>query len=648
MSQKAPFINLFLSCFLLSAFSGVAQQTFTYDSIYQPAPGITGEAQFEYFFNDNDQRVKNGDFLFEREVRDTLTPTTATYNRWEGQYNNNIKVGSWIYETKNHKVEIKEISDINLDYDIFTEDEILEINYVEGFPEGEFFLESTLYINNNRVKNLKYFETDFINGRMNGNFEFILSDEDKDLISVIGEVSNGLMVGLWEFKYFEDNIVETREYDRGVLLKLTKTEDNQIIQELDFPISEGLKAALNNEQTEVELVNNPLSLRFSDGYPRTSEYIKAQERGTEVINMIFNEIFQYDQNIDPTEQLPIGTNRGFYPLTSEEQEKLEEWAEVEVNLRENIQQLKNLEIDNLNFVEDPEIQTIIKWTEKQEELGEYIKPWNNILSKAQAAFYNRKGLLVDYSYRLLQSDTLVVNQEEVIFEYEPREKGENFLLYIVENFKDRNKVGDSLIKTFSVELEALEINQEISEINNQISSQKEKIDSLYQNLPEHEKIQNTLYNVQSHYFNNVFPNEFEAFTTASEEGAQVQNGRDIIVQLELLKNIKTTGDQISERHLEVDSLYTEYTFDPFTYSDQVPVRKKKRLYNLVTDDIINRIIDRANSSYMEPREVLKDLQLAYQMQERLLFLEDKNTSRLERRLRRSDSLNERIELLNSL
>lgn len=648
MFRKNYIKTLILSCFLLTVFSAFAQQTRTYDSIYQPAPGITGEAQFEYILNDEGERIKNGEFLFEREVRDSLTPTTATYNRWEGQFNNNIKVGSWLYETKNHKVEINEISEINLDYDIFTEDEILEINYAEGFPEGELFLESTLYINNNRVKNLKYFETEFIDGRMNGDFEFILSDEEKDLVSVIGEVSNGLMSGLWEFNYHEENLVETREYDRGILLRLTKTEDNEIIQELNFPLSEGLQAALNNEETNVELVNNPLSLRFSDGYPRTSEYIKAQEKGEEVIEMIFDEIFQYDENIDPTEQLPLGTNRGFYPLSSEEQERLEEWTEVEATFRNNIQQLKNLEIDNLDFVEDPDIQTILKWSEKQEELEEYIKPWNNILSKAQAEFYNREGLLVDYSYNLLQSDTLQINDEEVILEYEPREKGDNFLLYIVENFKDRNKMGDSLIKTFSVELEELEINQEISEVNKQISRQKEEVDSIYEFLPEHEKTRNTLYNVKSHYINNVYPDEFEEFTTAADEGEQVQAGRDIIVQLELLKNIRETGEQIAERHLEVDSLYTDYTFDPFTYSDRVPVRRKKRLYNLVNDDIINRIIDRANSSYLEPREVLKDLQLAYQMQERLIFLEDKNTSRLERRLRRSDSLNERIELLNSL
>ncbi len=633
--------------FLLSVLEINAQQTKIYDSIYQPAAGITGEAQFQYYLNDKKERIKNGNFLFERETRDSLSTNTATYNRWEGDYAENVKTGVWEYETKSHRIAIEEVSELNLEYSIYTEDEILKIDYLNGFPNGEISLESTLYIDRERVKTLKYFSAKILEGKLDGKFEFILANKENDLYSVIGEVNNGLMTGVWEFHFFEENITETREYDRGILLRLTREKEDESLT-TEFPLSEELKATLNNEESDVELVNKPLSLTFSDGYARNSKYIKVQKKGEEILRMIFNEIFQYDESININEQLPLGTNRGFYQLSSEEQDALENWAVVETRYRENIQQLQNLKIDNVDFIEDANLQTTLKWAEKQEEIEEYIQPWNNILSKDQAAYYNRKGLLVDYTYNILSTDTIKVNEEEMVIEYKPRKKGDNFLTFIVENFKDRNRVGDSLIHKFSNQMEELELDQEISEINSQIATVDQVVDSLYQKEPEHRQIRNTLYNTKSHYYKNIFSDEFDAFANMADEARQLETGREIIINLELLENIYHNGLNISKRHSKLDSLYTEYTFDPFTYSDQVPVRKKKRLYNLVTDDIINRIIDRANSSYLNPKEVLKNLQLAYQMQERLIFLEDKNTEKLERRLRRSDNLEERIELLNSL
>lgn len=644
--QKLSLLFLFL--LFLNGDISYSQQVTTFDSIYTPAGGEPGKAKFEYYEDREGRKIKHGDFTFIRENRPESSGTTAVYEFWKGRYNENVKVGEWVYETRKHLVDIRNISDVNLDYSILTEEEVLNITYNNGFPEGEILMESTLYANKEPVKKLKNFRTNLQNGRIHGEFEFLAANETEDSLSVYGRVENGLMVEEWGFNYFYDDRRETRNYERGVLLELTKAGGDQEPKILDFPISDGLRAALNNEETTVELANKPLSLHFSDGYPRTSVYIQEQQKGEDALLAILKDVFRYDPGIDLSRQLPLGTNRGFYPLSSEERDYLAEWPEVEALYRNTLQELNSMRIENLNVVQDDDIQLILNWAERQQDLREYIKPWNNILSKEQIEYYNREGLLVDYAQNLLARDTITYGDEQEIFQYAPREERENFLLYIVDNFKDRNKVGDSLMQVFANKMETLEINREIAGLDETIRKKKEEVDSIFSIPVNYPGLDNLLSRTYNNFDENIYEKNLDRFLYHDELSEKIEVGQNLVVNLEILKEIHSAAVDISTRHEQIDELYTELTFDPFTFSDQVPVRKKKRLYNLVAGDIMGGLINRAGENVSEPTEVLKDLQLALQMQERLVFLEDKNTRRLERRLRRSNSLNDRIELLNSL
>jgi hypothetical protein len=243
---------------------------------------------------------------------------------------------------------------------------------------------------------------------------------------------------------------------------------------------------------------------------------------------------------------------------------------------------------------------------------------------------------------------LKLKQESRIFEYEPKEKPENFLHYIVDNFKDRNIVGDSLVETLSAKLETLETSREVSGLNDNISQQKIEMDSVYSFPSTYGTLDYLLRKTKRDFEEEVYKEQMEGFLQEENMDEKISIGQSLLVNLEIMKEIHSAAINIATRREQIDELYTEYTFDPFTFSDQVPVRKKKRLYNFVTEDVIEKILVRAGEKTSEPTEVLKELQLVQQMQERLVFLEDKNTRRMERRLLRSDSLSESIELLNSL
>ncbi|WP_037320478.1 hypothetical protein [Salegentibacter sp. Hel_I_6] len=644
--MKKTILLLLLTVLISSTLMG---QDYSYDSIYQPIPGVTGKAQFTYKLANEDEKIKDGEFTFLRENKDSLAETSATYNFWEGEYKNNLKVDTWKYEVKNHIVRINEISDIELDYDILTEDETLYLTYKDGYPEGDLAMETILYIDGNRIKTLENLETSFLNQTMTGRFDYILANRDQDSISVAGNIVNGLMDGVWEFNYFTEDLQEIRTYNRGILLELERIKNNTSIEKIEFPISEGLQAALSNEQTNVELANRPLSLNFSDGYPRTSKYIKAQQKGEKVIQNILERIFKYDPEIKPLENLPLGANRAFYPLSDEEASRLEAWKEIENTYRKNIDSISNLEIENLNLVENDDVQQALQWKQKQDSLNEYIKPWNNIFYKDQLPFYNRKGLLVNYAKELLSRDTIYVNEKEFIYDYTTKNETDNFLIYVVENFEKRNEQADTLISNLTAAVDDLKLDREIGQINDEVSSTREKITKLFRGKLKNDDLDEIAKTAKNHFYRDSLPKLVNRFLEdANDDAVQIQRGRDILRQLELFETIWETSKRINELSGRIDTLYTDYTFDPFTYSEEVPVRKKKTLYNEINDNIIGSLKNQAKDAYRDPEEVLKKLNSILRMQDRLIFMEDKNTRNLERKLRRSDSYSEKVELLNSL
>ncbi|MCG7860567.1 hypothetical protein MD537_26530, partial [Flavihumibacter sediminis] len=94
------------------------------------------------------------------------------------------------------------------------------------------------------------------------------------------------------------------------------------ITNLKYPLSQLIQASLNEASGEDQAVNLPVSLSFSDGYPRTSEYLLAQKDANQYLEEMLRQLFQYDPGYIPTNGLPVGTNRGFYVLTQKEKNLL--------------------------------------------------------------------------------------------------------------------------------------------------------------------------------------------------------------------------------------------------------------------------------------------------------------------------------------
>ena len=115
--------------------------------------------------------------------------------------------------------------------------------------------------------------------------------------------------------------------------------------------------------------------------------------------------------------------------------------------------------------------------------------------------------------------------------------------------------------------------------------------------------------------------------------------------------IPNSAQQVKARMLEeigirdIDELYTEYVFDPFTFTERVPSRLKRRLYELVAVQMFNQMVDRATASN-DPFNCEKVLNQLYEVQGSMYVLKDRNTKKLEGRLKRHDDLDERLNILS--
>ena len=636
--------TLMFSFLLMHVFSfGFAQEVSLFDSLYTSETGIKGRATYTFQPIKN-EIIKSGDFSFTAEIPDASCPTRLINHNWKGAYKENQKDGEWKYTIRDYEVEISTITTKEMTYDILLQESIYTINYKEGRLDDRFFYERNLLRNGKKVKTIEKLTLTFSEHKINGELRYERNDNHP--LIVTGRAFAGLMEGEWLFSEELSGVTEKRTYKKGVLIELARFQDKDTLLALKFPLSPGIESALNSEESDIELVGKPLSLIFSDGYPRNCHFITSQKEANTALEDIIQLIFEFDPSLKLSFGHVIGTNRGFYPLTGDEKQILKDWPQTEFNYRKAIQHTKDMYLANIRYEEDSLMQFISAWIDAQEQLCDYIQPWNQILFKDQLEFYNRNGLLVDYARSILSQDSLDIQMNEIqTISYEIESSSKDFLAYLANNIQARTAYSDSLIAMADKRLGKLYLVDEVSDLNKLIILEQEKTAAIFTQHQVKSSIYPYLKNISEFYLGKYYTEHYENFISENSVINQKELGTELLNDLNILQEIEQEFRLIEERARTLDSLYTEYTFDPFTYSDKVPVRVKKKLYDTVTDDMFFKLLNDIDPKHSTPVEVLHQLYLVSALQKRLFFLRDKDTKQIERKLRGKKSVKERLEIL---
>jgi len=195
-------------------------------------------------------------------------------------------------------------------------------------------------------------------------------------------------------------------------------------------------------------------------------------------------------------------------------------------------------------------------------------------------------------------------------------------------------------------MQALSLDQEILLKHEKIIGLIDKMDSSIQANLQDKTLNNLIQEVHDDYLGVVVHRNYQQFLSESyDHKLQSKHGDSILLELNSIEEIYKICHLISDRRRDVDSAYTDYVFDPFTYTEEVPKRVKSRLYDLMAVQMFNQMVDKATLS-TTPFECESTLNDLYEMQLTHIHLKDRDTKKLESKLKRHDSLEERLQILH--
>lgn len=632
---------------LLSTF-GFGQDYGKYDSIYTPIKGVSGEAQFDYYTDIDHLIVKNGAFKFVSDNSDTTWRTVNEDQSWEGHYTENKKQGEWTYKTSKHELDIISIEDDHLEYDLRTIRTELKANYKQGIPDGLWVSNSEIINKNEAPSFFEKVEITFKKGKAEGPYSYQFLEANKSVGEISGTFKNGLFDDIWQFKYFKDanQIREKRYYTNGILTALIRSKNMGQQDSIAFRLSPQTQAVLNSNEKS-HFINRPFSIEFNDGYPRTSVYMQSQLEGNAKLRKTHNQLLRFDKTWLNKQKFAFGANRGRYLLTKDEEIYITQWFRIEQDFQFLVEKIKEHEIRDFGESKDSIALFTIAWVEQQENLFNDLGLLSQIFLSKEIEFYYRDDLLKQRTIDVLRKDSIVFGKDYNIIEYEISEENQkNVFTYLLENYKQRILIGKAINEALNASHTSSSIEDELERLPKRIAAERARLDSTFTPNTKDKAVNALLTHINDDFLEGSIKRNYEEFQN-TEDLEQKKMLRDtILVELNSVSQLYTAAYAGAERSVYVDSLYTEYVFDAFTFSDNVPSRVKKRLFDQV-QKIQNELIEKATKSET-PSECLEYVQKIAEVQVVLIYLRDKQTKSLEKSLNRANSLDEKLKLLNEV
>jgi hypothetical protein len=637
-----------LVTFLLSCLLGIAQGHGEYDSTYSPIQGVSGSAEFEYYYDIDHLIVKNGAFKFVSDNSDTAWTTVNEDQSWIGEYAENQKHGKWVYSAAKHELEIISIQDDHLEYDLRTIKTELNANYKHGVPDGLWISNSNIINKNEEPSFYEKIELTFKKGRAEGSFSHQFLEKNNSIGEITGQFSKGLYDGVWNFKYLKEanQIRETRYYTNGILTALVKSKNMGAKDSLVFDLSpETQKVLQSNEKSH--FLDRPFSIEFNDGYPQASIYMQSQLNGNNSLRQTHGQLMQFDKVWLKKQKLTFGANRGRYPLSKDEEIYITQWFRVEQDLQFLVEEIKEHEIRDFGDSKDSIAQFTISWVDKQEQRFELLGTLSQIFLSKEIEYYYRDKLLLERATILLDIDSINYNNTLHIIQYEVSEEArQNIFTYLLENYERRSETGAVINESLSKLKTTSSVEDELERLPKKIAAEQARLDSIFKTYSNDKYVNQLLNHINDTFINGTIQSNFDEFKSTEDIDRKKILRDSILVDLNTVSQIYSLAYTITERNKYVDSLYTEYVFDAFTFSDNVPSRIKKKLYDQV-QKIQTELIDRASES-KTPAECIDVIQEIGNVQVVLIYLRDKQTKSLEKSIGRANSLDEKLKLLNEV
>lgn len=621
--------------------------------------------EFDYKINDSikghikangeiyNDTIFDGDFQFFTSFTNTNPFIPKTSLTYRGNYNKNVKSGTWTLSHKSFKALDKFIEeDYQLNLNTSGKEIYISAYFEEGLANEDWSATGRLF-ENSKIKDTIYtVDAIFKDSKMIESLKANFPDSQIQL----NFNEDGFADGEWTFSHDLDgkNVEDIIIFEDGIYKsrKLVIEGKTTIIEQfgLDKYIEKPTTIKYNEGMSRVlDLMNfNPISKDISNDL-----FQKINNKSLSYLDKAASIFITHDgvdiwQNFKGSEELKIGLFKiKKYPLSAIEKSKI---AEIGQNIKQINQKidytLKNsfLEIGKLNY-EELNIQESILTIYKN--YAAQIVSIQDKLNTKEIEYINYKAILPEWlpeqdfpdkiSYRF-QGKEFTISHEFP----EPIKKS-NIDISSILNLV--NKIYDNILvsnKKTSQIFNQMTKKEALSDREQEFVDLKKKLIALYENT-ENKSSYNDYHETVSSNFIRIVNDRITSFSNLNidEKEKQIDEYIDCYKSLE---NAYKKIENIPIRLNRLDELYSLTTFNPYVMANMTE-RLKSRIYNAFEDYLMPNILDKLNTT-QTCNQVEKTLQLFDNIYERMVALIDEDTKDIEKLLKREKDPQTIMGILN--
>jgi hypothetical protein len=618
--------------------------------------GLKGQGNFEFVEGEGNSIIKQGEFRFIRKERDPKDKTKLYRTEVIGIYDQNKKTGVWEYQDEKHFVNLSDVNDFKLIYDINSQQIKLTANYKDGVPDGKWIFEENEYKDGKLNRKSQADDFLFRDGDIQGRFHYKSFVDDKTHF-IRGELTQGgFMNGEWTFAYQKDGVFlsEVRNYENGFLLGVVKRdlETDELLEEVVFyQTIKKLNLVNNKENKGFRVSEDKFGIQFNDGFLSGSEQFSVQKAGNDFIAEFLTNVLRYDEQfVNQNGELvdfPIHTKKFVFELSRSQQKIVEDLPAKFDGLKRTISDYADRNALKLNRQKSDTLSYAFAFFQYQKKKLMEFTEIIDLFRTKEIQYYDLENLAKEGLPFLTEKDIIEFNFGDRLLSRD--------LDYNVGNIESdfymsfSNYINQLLEKTNEVKLvvnkslSQIEKDEDLKILENQIQSRKDALDEKYLKTDGmDDKSADLLRSIHNNILGDGFNKLNERYAKAENFDGKKEIGR---VMVDLLDEMEGKYDQLlglNKKANLLDELYIEEVFNPFTYT-RYNQRAKNRLYESGEKLLAYYVEELRNESeYIEIKTWLNKTDRLF---EKMAALREADTRALERKINRRLSVSKIASLL---
>jgi hypothetical protein len=637
----------FILIFFFVTIYGFGQSESVYDGEYE-FKGKSGRATFEFREDVDGNVIMHGFFNFERKEIDSLDQTLLTKFEARGSYDENRKTGNWSFDQERHKVNLEDVIDFEVIATLESEDIEIKASYREDLPHGKWQYLENVFEEGKVQERAKAEDINFSNGLMTGNI-YYRSFYNNFTQFIRGAINaEGFMHGEWSLVYVRDSLLisEVRNYENGLLLGIVRRDldsGEKLDEAIFFSTIEKLNLVNNNENENFSLAEGGFGINYNDGYRENTMQQQIQNPGNDFIEDFIVKLMRFDDAIANEESIvrfPFFTKRFEFEFSKEEEEYLVEIPILYDQIRDSVERYSEMNSLALNQTKSDSLAFAYAYFNNRLGKLERMEPTIELIRSGDIRYYDMNNYTKDGIAFLSAIDMITYHfQEDTLRKMLPRETSYQSTASFFENLRDYLAEEQDFITDISdfvtTELYDIEVNTKLVALEAEIVDRRTFVDSLYVNHdPSSQAEENLLNTIRDNFINGVFDQLSSEYASEIEFEAKVDRGRVILDLFNELEKRFSELNMLYPRWEELDEIYMEETFNPFTYS-RYDVRAKERLYDageILFQHYMDELKD--EDDYTQIKEHINRIA---NLQDRMVELRAEDTRALERRLGRRNT-----------